>query len=133
MDFWLIFYAQPAAILSAGVQQVLVPFEMRGPYAIIELDYTGSFAFQPSIFPIKLVVMPHLRTAGNSQQQCVIQWDAVEGQFGQFDVQIAMAGSSPSTDSDSSNNAQSNILFEVNSEANVIVDLPILMIDCLWG
>ena len=102
-----------AAILSAGVQQVLVTVRNDGPHtAIIELDYTGSFAFQPSIFTNQIGCdATTYELAGNSQQQCVIQWDAVEGQYGQFDVQIAMAGSSPSTDSDSSNNAQSNILF----------------------
>ena len=115
-----------AAILSAGVQQVLVTVRNDGPHtAIIELDYAGSFAFQPSIFANQIGCdAATYELAGNSQQQCVIQWDAVESQYGQFDVQIAMAGSSPSTDSDSSNNAQSNILFEVNSEANVIVDTP---------
>ena len=89
-----------AAILSAGVQQVLVTIRNDGVHtAIIELDYTGSVAFLPSIFANQIGCdAATYELVGNSQQQCVIQWDAVEGQFGHFDVQIAMAGSSPSTD-----------------------------------
>ena len=60
-----------AAILSAGVQQVLVTVRNDGPHtAIIELDYTGSFAFQPSIFTNQIGCdATTYELAGNSQQQ----------------------------------------------------------------
>ena len=60
-----------AAILSAGVQQVLVTFRNDGAHtAIIELDYSGSVAFQPSIFANQIGCdAATYELVGNSQQQ----------------------------------------------------------------
>ncbi|MED5486225.1 MAG: hypothetical protein VYB40_00795, partial [Candidatus Thermoplasmatota archaeon] len=109
--------------LSEGVQQILVTFRNDGLHtAIIDIIISEgvSIALTNRIGCDAVTY----EVVGNSQQQCVIQWDAVSSQTGFIQVQIVMTGLSPSIDSDATNNVQNSDMFVVNSEADVIIDAP---------
>ena len=109
--------------LSDGMQQILVTIRNDGAHtAIIDIIITeGVNPVMANRIGCDSVTYEVL---GNSQQQCVIQWDAVLGQVGFIRVEIVMTGLSPSQDSDSTNNAQNSDTFTVDSEANVIIEAP---------